>query len=93
MSQDYVSELVQRVLLVLAEVAGPFLFTAVLVGVLIGVVQATTQIQESTLSFVPKLAILGVGLAVGGPWFLERLVQFTTVLLREIAMLGPRGLS
>jgi flagellar biosynthetic protein FliQ len=92
MSQDYVAELLHQVMTVLAIVAGPFLAVAVFVGVCIGILQAATQIQESTLSLVPKLAILGIAMVLGGPWILERLVQFTAAIFREVAALAPQGI-
>ena len=57
--------------------AGPMLLTALAVGAIIGVIQAATQINEMTLSFVPKLAALALLLVMMGPWFLRILMDFT----------------
>jgi len=54
---------------------------------LIGIFQAATQIQEMTLSFIPKLAALAIALVIGGPWMLRSIVEFTTELFRQIPTL------
>ena len=67
--------------------AGPILLTALLVGLVIGMVQAATQIQEMTLSFIPKLlGIVGV-LVVAGPWMLTLMVDWFRELILDIPML------
>ncbi|MCY0881694.1 MAG: flagellar biosynthetic protein FliQ [Firmicutes bacterium] len=71
----------QSALLVSAVVLLPLLTAALVVGLLVGVFQATTQIQEMTLSFLPKMIVLGVILYVGGPWFLRELLDFTRHVL------------
>jgi flagellar biosynthetic protein FliQ len=67
--------------------AGPLLLAALGVGLLIGIFQAATQIQEMTLSFIPKLGALVVALLIGGPWMIRTLVEFTTRLFNDIPML------
>jgi flagellar biosynthetic protein FliQ len=64
--------------------AGPLLLSALAVGLLIGVFQAATQIQEMTLSFIPKLLALVVALFVAGPWMLQVVVTFSRQLFMEI---------
>jgi flagellar biosynthetic protein FliQ len=74
---ESVIEFGQHALYVAMLVAAPLLLTALAVGLLIGVIQAATQINEMTLSFIPKLiAMACVGL-ITGPWMLRTLVQFT----------------
>ena len=69
--------------------SAPLLLSALAVGLLIGVFQAATQIQEMTLSFIPKLFALAVALLVSGAWMLRVLTEFTTRLIGEIpALLG-----
>ena len=63
---------------------GPILGTALAVGLFIGVIQAATQIQEMTLSFIPKLAAVGFVLLLAGPWMLRILVTFSERLFMEI---------
>ena len=61
--------------------AGPLLGTALAVGLLIGIFQAATQIQEMTLSFIPKLLALVVALFIAGPWMIQVLVTFSKRLI------------
>jgi len=64
--------------------AGPLLGAALAVGLLIGIFQAATQIQEMTLSFIPKLLALVIALFVGGPWMIQVLTTFTQRLITSI---------
>ena len=61
--------------------AGPLLAAALAVGLLIGIFQAATQIQEMTLSFIPKLLALVVTLFIGGPWMIQMLMTFSKRLI------------
>ena len=61
--------------------AGPLLGAALAVGILIGILQAATQIQEMTLSFIPKLLALVVALFIGGPWIIQMLMTFSKRLI------------
>lgn len=67
--------------------AGPLLLAALSVGLLIGIFQAATQIQEMTLSFIPKLLALVVALFVAGPWLISVAVTFAERLFMEIPSL------
>lgn len=68
--------------------AAPILFSTLIVGVVIGVVQVATQIQEITLSYVPKLITAALVLMLLGNWMLGRLTQFATSLYQSIPELG-----
>ena len=87
MTPEVVMELGQQTLLMVAMLAGPLLVAALAVGLLIGIFQAATQIQEMTLSFIPKLAALAIALVIGGPWMLRSIVEFTQELFRQIPVL------
>lgn len=78
-------ELVQRAVSVGLMVAGPLLATALLVGLGISVLQAVTQIQEQTLTFIPKLLALAVVLVLSLPWILRTLVEFLVQSLRSLS--------
>jgi flagellar biosynthetic protein FliQ len=85
------AELTMRVareglILVLLISGGPML-ASMLVGFVVGIFQATTQIQEQTLSYVPKLIAVFLSLLVMGPWMLMQAVRFARVLLESIAMI------
>ncbi|TJY62844.1 flagellar biosynthesis protein FliQ [Sinimarinibacterium sp. CAU 1509] len=65
-------------------IAAPLLLTALIVGVLIGVFQAATQINEMTLSFIPKLLGMAAAAVLAGPWILRMLSEYTVALVRGI---------
>jgi len=72
------------------KVSGPFLVAGLVVGLLVSIFQAATQIQEVTLTFVPKMLAVGVVIVVAGPWMLDQLVLYTAELYRSIPTLaGP----
>ncbi|MBK7251385.1 MAG: flagellar biosynthesis protein FliQ [Gammaproteobacteria bacterium] len=64
--------------------AAPLLLVALAVGLIVGIFQAATQINEMTLSFIPKLVAIGLTLAVAGPWMLKILVNYTRELIESI---------
>lgn len=69
---------------VAAELGAPILLTALLIGFAISLFQSATQIQEATLSFVPKAVGVGIALLVTGNWMLHQIVSFTTMLYAQI---------
>jgi len=69
--------------------AAPLLLTALAVGLIVGIFQAATQINEMTLSFIPKLLAMAAILAITGPWMLRTLVEYTRGLIEGIpGMIG-----
>ena len=74
-------------LLVAAKLAAPILITALVVGFGISLIQSITQIQEVTLSFVPKAVAVGVALLIAGHWMISEIVTFTTDLFGRIPQL------
>ena len=84
MSPDGVMDLAHGTLLVTSMIAAPLLLTALLTGLVIGMLQAATQINEATLSFSPKLLVLVLALFVSGPWILRVLIDFTRDLYANI---------
>jgi len=77
----------QEALEVTMWVCAPILLTALALGLLIGMLQAATQIQEMTLSFIPKMIGMGAALLFAGPWMLAMLVEFTEGLYERIPFL------
>lgn len=71
-----------------ARVSAPILITALVVGVVISLFQAVTQVQEMTLTFVPKLIAIGVVVLVGGSWMLQELVGWVTALWGSMGSLA-----
>ena len=87
MTEDTVLQIGENALLLIVSLAAPLLLSALGVGLLVGVLQAVTQIQEQTLSFIPKLMALVVALVVMGPWLLQRWITFTQDLFLQIPSL------
>jgi flagellar biosynthetic protein FliQ len=78
MTQIMLNAIVKDTIITAAEVAAPILIVVMVLGLIISVIQATTQIQEQTLTFVPKLvAAAAVGIFLGS-WMLEKIMAFTT---------------
>ena len=84
MTPETIISLGQRALEMAVLVSAPLLLTALVVGVLISLFQAATQINEMTLSFVPKLLALVLVLLLAGPWMLQLLIDFTRNLIKDI---------
>jgi flagellar biosynthetic protein FliQ len=74
-----------------AKLAAPILITALVVGFAISLLQSITQIQEVTLSFVPKAVAVSIALLIAGNWMIAEMVQFTQVLFARIPMLIGGG--
>jgi flagellar biosynthetic protein FliQ len=87
MSQDQVISICVSAMEVAMKIAMPMLLVGLIVGLLVSIFQAATQIQEQTLSFIPKIAGLAVVLVVGGPWMLGQLLNWTEGLYAEIPKL------
>lgn len=84
MTPEMVVEIGQEALLVTALLAAPLLLSALAIGLLIGMVQAATQIQEMTLTFIPKLMVLALALVVAGSWMLGLITDFSINLIERI---------
>lgn len=91
MSQAEILHLASRAMVLAVELAAPILLVSLAVGVLVSVLQAVTQVQEMTLTFVPKLAGVAVVLAVAGGWMLQRVSDFTRALFESIPRLVGAG--
>ena len=89
MNQDTVVNLASQGMSVALKIAGPLLLVALVIGLVVSVFQAVTQIQEQSLSLIPKIAGVAVVMVVLGPWMLGQLVSYTTALYTSIpAMVG-----
>jgi flagellar biosynthetic protein FliQ len=82
-----VLELATRTMFVTAKLSAPILVVSLAVGLAISLVQSVTQIQEVTLTFVPKLAAIGAVIIVSGHWMLDELVGFTHGLFDVVPQL------
>ena len=84
MNQDTVINLASQAMSLALKIAGPLLLVALVIGLLISVFQAVTQIQEQSLSLIPKIAAVAVVIVVLGPWMLGQLVSYTAALFTSI---------
>lgn len=84
MSPETVLDLTQNAMWTAVIVAAPMLLVALGVGLVIGMFQAATQINEMTLSFIPKLFALFITLIFAGPWLLSKLINYTQQLIMSI---------
>ena len=84
MNQDTVVNLATQAISLSLKIAGPLLLVALVIGLLISVFQAVTQIQEQSLSLIPKIAGVAVVIVLLGPWMLGQLVSYTTALFTSI---------
>jgi flagellar biosynthesis protein FliQ len=87
MTPETVTTIGQQALWATMMLAGPLLLSALAIGLLVGMFQAATQINEMTLSFIPKLLVIGLALMLAGPWMLSVIVTFTQRLIEQIPSL------
>jgi len=87
MTPDSVIIIGQQALMVTALLAAPMLLSALAAGLVIGMFQAATQINEMTLSFIPKLLVLVAALYLGGRWMLSLIMGYSESLIRSIPTL------
>jgi flagellar biosynthetic protein FliQ len=81
-------DLARQALLVALALGGPGLAAILIVGIIVSVFQAMTQINEMTLSFIPKAIVLGGILVVLGPWMLQTMVSYTVAMLSGLPMVA-----
>lgn len=84
MPTDMYISLARDMFVATLKLGGPILFVALVVGVIVGILQAITQVQEMTLTFVPKIVAIGLTILVCGSWMLRSLVSFTEELFNRI---------
>jgi flagellar biosynthetic protein FliQ len=89
MNQDTVVSLASQAMSLALKVAGPMLLAALVVGLVVSIFQAVTQIQEQSLSLIPKIIGVAGVIIVLGPWMLGQLVSYTSALYTAIpSMVG-----
>ena len=87
MTETEVMSIVKEALYTSMLVGGPILILSLVVGLLVSIFQATTQIQEQTLTFVPKLIVIALTLVIGGNWMLNEIIKFTNKIMNMIAFI------
>ncbi|WP_372748063.1 flagellar biosynthesis protein FliQ [Litorivivens sp.] len=89
MTPETVVDLGRQAMTISVLLAAPLLLSALAAGILIGMFQAATQIQDMTLSFIPKLVVFVIALGIAGPWMLRLAMDFTLRIFESIpAMVG-----
>lgn len=84
MTQSDILKLAQDSIKIVLMIASPMLIFSLLVGLAVSIIQAVTQIQEATMSFVPKIIAVFLSLIIFGPWILQVITEFTTNLLTNV---------
>ena len=84
MTPETVMTVGTRALEITLMLAAPLLLVALITGLLVGVFQAATQINEMTLSFIPKLVVMAATIAIAGPWMIKLMVNYTRQLFESI---------
>ncbi len=90
MENDFVVEVVSQAIKVTLMLSAPMLIGALVVGVLVSIFQAVTQINEQTLSFIPKILVIIAALVIFSPWMMETMVSYTQDLFTSIPELIRR---
>jgi flagellar biosynthetic protein FliQ len=86
MTEELIMKLGQDTLRTTAMVSAPILGAALVTGLVVSIFQAITQINEATLTFIPKIIVIGVVIIIAGPWMLDILSQFTIGLFENLAV-------
>ena len=91
MNSSAVLKIATQALVLMAQLAAPMVLTALAIGFAVSLIQSITQIQEVTLSFVPKAAAVAIALIICGQWMISELITFTHVLFEKIPTLLGGG--
>lgn len=85
MGEDLVIQLGQDALRTTAMLAAPMLISTLVIGLVVSIFQALTQINEATLTFIPKMVVIAVVIILAGPWMLDLMSTYTTNLFENIS--------
>ncbi len=88
MGPETVIEIGRKALQTVLLTSAPMLIAALVIGLIISIFQAATQINEQTMTFVPKIVAVFVTLLIFGPWIMELLITFTTGIISQMATVG-----
>ncbi len=84
LSEEFIISIAEKGVYTVLIIAGPLLLIALGIGLVVSIFQATTQIQEQTLAFIPKIVGVLVALIVFGPWMLSNMINFTSEILSNL---------
>ncbi len=91
MSQDAVLEIFHNALTLTLLLCGPMLVISIVIGLVISIIQAATQVHEQTITFVPKLLAIALILLITGPWMMNQMNEFTVQLFDIISEVSRNG--
>lgn len=91
MNEEIIMQLGQNALKTTAMLAAPLLLSTLVVGLLVSIFQALTQINEATLTFIPKMIVIGIVFVLLGPWMMDLMSQYTVQLFESIATIVREG--
>ena len=86
MGETYIMNLGRESLMIVMMLSAPFLISSLIIGIIISILQAVTQIQDMTISFVPKFILLGVVLLATGGWMMSIMHDFTIRIIQNITL-------
>jgi len=84
MTPETILDIGTKAVYITALLSAPPLLSALIIGLLVGMFQAATSINEMTLSFIPKLIVLAIAMTIAGPWMLETLISYTRQMFEDI---------
>ncbi|MEH6942162.1 flagellar biosynthesis protein FliQ [Bacillus sp. JJ722] len=84
MSPEFVINVAERGIYTVLIISGPLLILALVIGLIVSIFQATTQIQEQTLAFVPKIVAVLLGMILFGPWMLTHMISYATEIFSNL---------
>lgn len=87
MNEELILKLSQDALKTTAMLASPLLLSTLVVGLIVSIFQALTQINEATLTFVPKMIVIALIVILAGPWMLDVMTNYTTTLFEGLAVM------
>jgi flagellar biosynthesis protein FliQ len=88
MTEQFAIDVAQKAFMIALQIGGPLLIASLAVGMLVSVFQAVTQINEQSLSFVPKILVIAGALAVLGPWMVQTLIGYMASTFNALPQLA-----
>lgn len=90
MDEQFVQKIIADSLLITMLVSSPMLFSGLIIGLIVSIFQATTSIQEQTLTFVPKMIAIVASIIFFGPWIIKSLLEYSNYIIELMIMMGRR---
>ena len=84
MTPQYVIHIGQQAITLMLMISAPMLLAGLTIGLAVSILQAVTQVHEVTLTFIPKILAVSLALMVALPWMLQKMLEFMTMLIRQI---------